>query len=437
MFKNLFYLCFACAFMLFSEARAQSRLDWKPLDVTIVEEEETEESSPEITEQDGRFLNAFSNMKKALKERTQEKNREVKAVSREDVYSALEEMIEMSYPGGVDKMMEVHEQLEDDLYNLVMMMPKYTYQYFAPFFHTLPYMPERIMNIPEIKELKGKFPTRIAPQMQEYAKKHGKYMSPHLYIFLMPEAWPSQEREKKTFKGFNKIITIDEKTTPDDLFIMKDVSILKDHPMPSPEKYRTGAYLKKIVRPQTPANKVTHTSALTEGDVEAGLASLKSLKETFGNNRLDEFHKQIRRMSVSDDNLMEEMLNPMQTLVDKINRLPEAEKFKQAVGKHGFTPESWGMTIDKMIKARRVAKMSPGTAFTLKTWRNAKKMPQSFYALSPKDRQIAWESIQLFLGFYMTTEENLLAVENYGDNIRDAFATQDMTFMEAPVFGIY
>lgn len=431
----LFFLCLSCL-----PAKAQeNRRNWMPLTVTAEEEESSVPAAPESSpaEHSGRFTSLFDSLQKNLRDRERERKREVKAVSREDVYSAIEEMIQKAYPGGVQQMLAVNEQIEDDMYDLIVSMPPYTYQYFAPFLHTLPYMPERIMNIPGIKELKGKFPTRIAPQMKEYAEKYGKDMSPHLYVYLMPEAWPSQEREKETFKGYNKIITIDEDTKPEDLFIINRASVLNEHEMPSPERYRSGAFEQRVVRPQTPADQVTETSALTEGDIEAVLSSIDAVKQAFGENRLDGFHSQIRGMSISDDNLMGELLNPMQTLVDKIKRLPESAKFAETVGRYGFTPDTWALTTDKIIKAARVARMSPGTALTLRTWRGLKTPPASFDILSPRNRQTAWDSIQLYLGLYSTTKENLLAVRNYRDNIRDAFAAQDMTFMEAPVFGIY
>ena len=176
---------------------------------------------------------------------------------------------------------------------------------------------------------------------------------------------------------------------------------------------------------------------MTEGDVEAALASFQEIEKEFGNNRFDEFHTALRDMSLSDNNLMEEMLNPMQTLVDKINRLPEKERFAKTVAKNGFTLESWGITVDKIIKARRVANMSPAVALNLAAWRRLKKPPKSFDVLSPHDRQVSWDSIQLFLGMYTSTRENLLAVKNYGDNIRKVFATRDMMFIETPVYGIY
>ena len=434
-------LKFICFVILFSvTANAQERLNWQPLEVTVVDEEtpkEKADGSTSLQKTERRFKSLMTELKESLSHKDKGKNRKVEAINQETVYSAIVEMIETSYPGGLDAMLEANEKLEDDIYRLILMLPKYAYQYIGPFIHEMPYVSDRILNIPGIKETKGKFPTRIAPQMKEYAKKYGKYMSTHLYLYLMPEAWATTQREKSTFKGYSKIIKIDENTKPDDLFILNNTSLLKKHAILSPEKYRTGEALKKQFRPQTPADQVTQTSALTEGDVEAALASFKEIEAEFGNNRFDEFHSALRDMSLSDNNLMGEMLNPMQTLVDKIDRLPQKERFAKALAKHGFTPQSWGITVDKIIKARRVENMSPAVALNLAAWRRLKKPPKSFDTLSPRDRQIAWDSIQLFLGMYSSTRENLLAVKNYGDNIRKVFATRDMMFIETPVYGIY
>ena len=430
----MFKVFLLLSFFSFS-ALAQERLNWQPLEVTVVEEETEETSS--FRSADNRAKNLMTDLRESLNEKSKKKNRIVKAVSHDAVYSAIVEMIETSYPGGLEAMLKSNEQLGDKIYQLILTLPKYAYQYVGPFIHEMPYVQDRILNIPGIKETKGKFPTRIAPQMQEYAQKYGKYMSTHLYIYLMPEAWATFEREKETFKTYNKIIPINEKGETEGLFNIQPRSLLKNHRLLDPARYRTGEALKKIFRPQTPADKVTQTSSLTEGDVEAALASFKNIEEAFGTNRFDEFHTALRDMSLSDNNLMGELLNPMQVLVNKINRLPEKEKFAKAVAKNGFTPESWGITVDKIIKARRVAKMSPGIALTLATWRKLKKPPKSFDAFSLHDRQVAWDSVQLFLGMYVSTPENVLAVKNYGDNIRKAFSAKDMMFIETPVYGIY
>lgn len=419
-------------------ASAAEGISWQPLQA--VKTEETPLQLPAVSEKDleergNRFSRLLSDISKSLRER----NREVSALSPDEkVSSAVRDMVEMSYPGGVQELKRQQSKTEDDLYELIVAAPKYTYQYFAPFLHTLPYMPERILNIPGIKELKGKFPTRIAPQMRAYAKKHGKYMSPYLYILLMPEAFPPKEREKPVLKSYSKVITIDENTTPDDFFFINNKSLLDKHPMPSPDDYRSGRFAESKNRPQTPADQVTAVSPVTEGDIDASLAAVTSLKKEFGTNRLDEFHSLMRRTALFENDLHEELLNPFRVLTDRTERMPPKyrDKMRTVLAKHGFTPQSFGLTMDKILKAHRVAKMTPSTALTLATWRKLKAPPKAFDVFSPEDKAEAWRSIRLFLDMYSTTQENLLAVKKYSDNIREALGAKDMMFMEEPIYGI-
>ena len=266
------------AFLVPTAAIAESPLDWTALEVTAEDEEEI----PERPEADkGRLTGFLGKMHSDLMAYKAEKNRRVPAVAnKETVFSALEEVIADAYPGGVNALIESQEKSEEDLYRLIKTLPSYAYQYVGPFLHELPYMSERILNMPGIKETKGKFPTRIAPQMQAYAKKYGKYMSKHLYIYLMPEAWATEDREPESFKGYTKVVTLGDNAKPSDLFILNQASLVSRYGMPSPDDYRTGKALQKNVRPQTPANKVTAKSPLTEGDVEASLASARVSVQT-------------------------------------------------------------------------------------------------------------------------------------------------------------
>lgn len=431
MLKTVFF----ALLLAFPAAAQEERLNWQPLEVTAVEEDE--EQVPSV-ESDGRFKSLMSELRESVAMTAGKKKREVKAVNQQTVYSAIVEMIETSYPGGLSAMLEANERLEDDIYRLIKMLPDYAFQYVGPFINEMPYVSDRILNIPQIKATKGKFPTRIAPQMREYAKKYGKYMSTYLYIYLMPEAWDTPAPEQTTMQGTMTTVDIGADVAPDAaVFRVYNPSLLKKNRMLSPDSYQTGAVFKQPKRPQTPADRVTRASPLTEGDVEAALASFADIEKTFGTNRFDEFHTALRDMSLSDNNIRGEMLNPMASLADKINRLPQKELFEKTIAKSGFTMQSWAYTVDKIIKARRVEKMSTAVALNLATWRRLKKPPKSFDALSPYNRQIAWENIQLFLGMYTSSRENLLAIKNYGDNIRKVFMTRDMMFIETPVYGIY
>ena len=46
-------------------------------------------------------------------------------------------------------------------------MPPQMYEYIGPYLHTVPGIPEKVLNMPGIKETKNKFPSRIAPQLAD------------------------------------------------------------------------------------------------------------------------------------------------------------------------------------------------------------------------------------------------------------------------------
>ena len=88
---------------------------------------------------------------------------------------------------GIDSM-----ENEDELIALIKALPKEYYPYIGPYLHTLPSMPDKVLNMPGIKETKNTFPKRIAPQLQGIEDL--EFLSPYLYILLMPEMWPSNNK---------------------------------------------------------------------------------------------------------------------------------------------------------------------------------------------------------------------------------------------------
>ena len=56
-------------------------------------------------------------------------------------------------------------------------------------------MPKKITTHPQILPWKGKKPTKIAPQLQEYAKEHLDYMPAKFYPILDPDGWPNEDKE--------------------------------------------------------------------------------------------------------------------------------------------------------------------------------------------------------------------------------------------------
>ena len=103
--------------------------------------------------------------------------------------------------GEYDLLERVYQQhlemlkIDDALLQTLLKVPfeKRVYVYPALFESDL--VSKKITTHPQILKWKGKKPTKIAPQMQEFAKKHLDYMPAKFYPLLDPDGWPKQNKE--------------------------------------------------------------------------------------------------------------------------------------------------------------------------------------------------------------------------------------------------
>lgn len=80
---------------------------------------------------------------------------------------------------------------EDEILEGLKSLPAEFYPYIGPYLHTLPGIPESVLNMPGIKETKNKFPERIAPQLADI--ENIEFLSPAFYFLLMPELWNNND----------------------------------------------------------------------------------------------------------------------------------------------------------------------------------------------------------------------------------------------------
>ena len=86
-------------------------------------------------------------------------------------------------------------KIQDNLLKTLLKIPFEKRVYIYPALFESNIIPKKIVTHPQILMWKGKKPTRIAPQMQEFAKKHLDYMPARFYPFLDPDGWPKQNKE--------------------------------------------------------------------------------------------------------------------------------------------------------------------------------------------------------------------------------------------------
>ena len=259
----------------------------------------------------------------------------------------------------------IKSAMEDEFFDMIMMTPKEFYPYIGPYLHTLPGIPDRILMLPGIKETKNKFPERIAPQLQGI--ENLEFLSPHLYILLMPEMWPDNQPPIEMPKQKRaKIPPV--ALSPD--FMEK---IMQN----TPEFGFGGAFEtnNKPGRDKLRTLKITKDSPLTTGDIRAFLRTIdgvrkfgtlsNSVKIMHASDLLDYWERK-NNLALSLNGL-KDGVNPCQRLALKIKWAGLQDEFTTIVGQEGFSMNEWAYTCDKTVKAFRISRISSAQMSTIKS----------------------------------------------------------------------
>ena len=222
----------------------------------------------------------------------------------------------IDYYGQTEKRIKnVHE---DDLTALLSTVPPEYYQYIGPYLHTVPNMPEKILNMPGIKETKNRFPKRIARELEGIEDL--EFVSPYLYYVLMPESWPDYRRTM-------------EKAPQSDLRTLEPT---KNGPL-------TAADVKAFTGTLDKVNAFTKDMKNYDRINTAGIL-------------IDVWEKENGRgPQVS---LLKDLVNPCQRLVQKVRYAGLEREFSRIVNTEGFDAEGWAYTCDKAVKAYRVSMLT-------------------------------------------------------------------------------
>lgn len=100
------------------------------------------------------------------------------------------DLLQRSYQQRLDVL-----KIQDDLLQALLKVPFEKRVYIYPALFESRNISKKIVTHPQIIIWKGKKPTRIAPQMQDFAKEHLDYMPAKFYPLLDPDGWPKQNKE--------------------------------------------------------------------------------------------------------------------------------------------------------------------------------------------------------------------------------------------------
>ena len=323
---------------------------------------------------------------------------------------------------------------EELLLNMLQSVPKEIYPYVGPYLHTVPGIPEKILNLPGIKETKNKFPERIAPQLADIPDL--EFLSPSLYFILMPEAWPQnlpRQEMPNLYPSYPKV------TYDADFYkkIKKLVPVEKF--LPGNEKAK-----KKITRSDFRTLDATQTSLLTAADVKAFADTLDDV-QAFGNrdgNFLNTFNAGIfldlyeveSGTGIRNNNQIKDQVNPCQRLVQKIKMLGDnkANEFLELIGKKGFTLNTWAYTCDKTIKAYRVSKVNRSTLKELNAFAKGLYMPE-IRSYNMQSQSFQMSTIQGILEMYKAPMSDVIEVRKNRRILDEKFKKMKYMLVSSPI----
>ncbi len=296
---------------------------------------------------------------------------------------------------------------EDELVEMISVLPKEFYPYIGPFLHTSYGISEKILNMPGIKETKNKFPDRIAPQLEGIEDL--EFLSPFLYILLMPEMWPENYKSiEKPQKRFAKLPNIDYNPN----FYR---NLLKNLP--------DGGYGGANARAEWPVSdrlrtlKITKTSPLTSADIKSFTNTLDGVRQFATHENLVRLIKieslldyyEMKNGTALNINTLKDAVNPCQRLALKIKWAGLENEFSKAIAQEGFNLKDWSYTCDKTIKAYRVINVSDAKFAALKQYKKG-VYNSELNKLPVKHRERFQATIASLLEMYKTNENDLTEV---------------------------
>ena len=324
----------------------------------------------------------------------------------------------------------INSASEEEMYDMLMMLPKEYYPYIGPMLHTFPGISDRILMLPGIKETKNKFPERIAPQLQGIEDL--EFLSPHLYILLIPEMWPSNtppSEKPKTVKAKIPQFT----HSPEFLkSVMNNV----------PEQGFGGAFFtnNKPGPDMLRTMKITKNSPLTTGDIRAFLRTIDGVKKfgTFSNTMkiisagyLLDYWEQKNGTALSLNGL-KDGVNPCQRLALKIRWAGLENEFTKTVSSEGFDVKEWAYTCDKTIKAYRISRVSSAKIAAMRTY---KKGTYNKYieTLKPKYRERQYSTMQSIIEMHKAPKSDVYEALKNERMIYDKIAPLGGDLLVSPI----
>ncbi|MDO4162367.1 MAG: hypothetical protein Q4D80_05125 [Pseudomonadota bacterium] len=334
--------------------------------------------------------------------------------------------------GAIEK--RIDSEKEDALLRSIKRLPPAYYPYIGPVLHTVPGLSGKILDLPGIKETKNKFPEHVASPLAGIPNL--EFVSPELYIFLMPQIWG---------EGLNTL------EFPE----IKQKSV--NHPPVRIKKEFINTLLERTPSSDFAINKekkekskgmrhynATKETPLSEADVTAFIQTLPALRKFqdgrengisfIGMGVLQNYWDQKNGID-KNVSFLKGVVNPCQNIVRKAQWLGRRYDLQQIVGTQAFGLEDWAYTCDKTIKAFRAASQNNAYTSSFNLLRKGyfyQMINQAGY-YTPEERMTHKYFMEAVLQAFSSNQNDIDAVRPHLKQLRKELEAFDLNMLGSPL----
>ena len=300
---------------------------------------------------------------------------------------------------------------EDLFVQMLFSIPPEYHQYIMPMVADIYGISEKVRMMPGIVEWRRKLPTRIAPQLADFAEKHLRYLNRAFYPYLMPEMWPQKETEGHSHHQF--VPQVIKVNSPEELERVFPSSI---KPNSFLGQLMSGDYKVKEKKSKTPA--------LTEKDVASVVTVMGKLKKLEEGSKGRE-RRNILILDYKDMNLLVDAhINPCQSIVSHLDKINADKWLEFQVKQENMTVPEFVQKCDATIKAYRMRLAAPGVLIAIQ-WEAERAMEL------PKDSHQR-RLVMALISMFDTTHANLDAIKGKEEELNKLFRDK-LLFLGTPV----
>ncbi len=283
--------------------------------------------------------------------------------------------------------MQSSEANEQKLMEQFFALPFEYRQYVFPALHKTRGISYKTRTMPGVIEWRGKLPTRLAPEVMEFAQEHLEYLSPFMYPYLMPEMWLSFYKDKDSPQ--KKIIPQEMSLDNKDFF-----KVFKP-------KFKT--LEERNIYPLKPRDEAV--GSMTKEDVGKIMKVIESFKK-FGEGKEGEKRIMQIALALPRTEIFLAMQNPCTSLVERMYQTGHSVFVENELYQVNMTRSEFTNKCDRMIKAFRLIKTPPTIVQDILV--KKKSYPMMVNKLDPMTQQ-AWETT---IKMFETNPADVDAVKN-------------------------